>query len=225
MAEIINIEKVPSDSRDLVEKGLSVALKKKKLGKADINFIQIEKFLSGGKTGAVVFVARYGISETSPKSSKAKKKPVKKTTKKSAKMGEEQQEPTFTFVRVLKIAPRTICLSENEGYVKTRETLLDIFSQVEYFPEDEFIHEDKSYDKPKKFGILLYQDVGAISAATDLSGIATFFTNKINKLSTKKDDVKKFSLELSLLMQKEIFLGLKKGLYGNLQRKNVFFKN
>ncbi len=189
MSQIKNIEKIPEEVRELTELGLGEALKKGSLGKMKINFIQIENSLSGGKTGAVVFVARYGVKDKT------------------------------TFVRVLKIAAKEICESENEGYVKTRETLLDIFSQVEYYTEDEFVSDKNDY------GILLYQDVGTV-AASDLKGIAKYFTNKILKADNEhkpeiKEETEKFSRELSLLMQKEVFLGLKKGLYGNVKRKDV----
>ena len=193
MSKIKNIEKIPEESREVVEVGLGAALKKKSLGKTKINFVQIENSLSGGKTGAAVFVARYGITDKT------------------------------TFVRVLKIAPKEICESENEGYVKTRETLLDIFSQVEYYSEDEFP------SGKDKYGILLYQDIGTV-AASDLKGIAKYFTNKILKADNEnktesKEDTEKFSRELSLLMQKEVFLSLKKGLYGTVKRRDVNFSD
>lgn len=124
MANIQNIEKIPSELQDLVAAGLSSALERGKLGNTPIDFFQIENSLSGGKTGAAVLVARYGISG-------------------KGKTGS-------TFIRVLKIAPKDVCQSENEGYEKTKETLLDIFSQVEYFPSDEFVytethHTDKDH--------------------------------------------------------------------------------
>ncbi len=202
MSSIKNIEKIPEEARDVVEAGLGAALKKKSLGKTKIDFIQIENSLSGGKTGAAVFVARYGVSGKT------------------------------TFVRVLKIAPKDVCESENEGYVKTRETLLDIFSQVEYYTEDEFIHNVETGLRPvsttispETYGILLYQDVGTV-AASDLKGIAKYFTSKVLKADNEhkpeaKDETEKFSRELSLLMQKEVFLGLKKGLYGTVKRRDV----
>ncbi|MBP7283008.1 MAG: hypothetical protein KBA66_15600 [Leptospiraceae bacterium] len=225
MSQIKNIEKIPEEVRELTEIGLGAALKKGSLGKMKINFIQIENSLSGGKTGAVVLVARYGLVSLT-----------------------NRVEENTTFVRVLKIAPKEVCESENEGYVKTRETLLDIFSQVEYYTEDEFVYDHTTEkgglyrkdlinqvltiesptsqkDKSKTYGILLYQDVGTV-AASDLKGIAKYFTNKILKADNEhkseiKEDTEKFSRELSLLMQKEVFLGLKKGLYGTVKRRDV----
>jgi hypothetical protein len=61
MVNIQSIEKIPEEVRELTRVGLLSALKKGSLGKTKINFIQIENSLSGGKTGAVVFVARYGF--------------------------------------------------------------------------------------------------------------------------------------------------------------------
>ncbi len=208
MSLIKNIEQIPEEVRAMVDAGLTRALKKGSLGKTKIDFIQIENSLSGGKTGAVVFVARYG----------------------STLITKQGQEST-TFIRVLKIAPKDVCESENEGYVKTRELLLDIFSQVEYYPEDEFIHVetglktvstpnvDKS-NKPQQYGILLYQDVGTI-AASDLKGIAKYLTSRILTLPAHSVESEKFSRELSMLLQKDIFLGLKKGLYGTVKRRDV----
>ncbi len=192
MSKIKNIEKIPIEVRDIVEVGLGSALKKGTLGKMNIDFVQIENSLSGGKTGAVVLVARYG----------------------STTLTNQGQEAT-TFIRVLKIASKDICESENEGYVKTRETLLDIFSQIEYYTEDEFEYNSL------KYGILLYQDVGAI-ATSDLKGVARFVTGKVlesGELSPEKID--KFAMDLSLLLQKEVFLSLKKGLYGSIKRKDI----
>ncbi|MBK8395607.1 MAG: hypothetical protein IPL26_10235 [Leptospiraceae bacterium] len=237
-----------------------------------INFIQIENSLSGGKTGAVVFVARYGFTNAlDVEQTKSKKKSTSKTKETKSLDPKEKETQSgvpsgTTFVRVLKIAPKDVCESENEGYVKTRETLLDIFSQVEYYTEDEFVYdhttekgglyrkdlinqvltiEDSTIedhvstktgsdtkestasekDKPKDYGILLYQDVGTV-AASDLKGIAKYFTNKILVADKEhkpevKEETEKFSRELSLLMQKEVFLGLKKGLYGNVKRRDV----
>lgn len=198
MSSITNIEKIPEEIRSLVETGLLAALKKGSMGQAKINFVQIETSLSGGKTGAAVLVARYGIQVKKGKGRK--------------------EEAGATFIRVLKIAPKEVCQSENEGYVKTKEKLLDIFSQVEYYPEDEFELRGgygTASAAETKYGILLYQDVGTV-AASDLKGIAKYFTNKIKKISANTIESEKFSRELSLLMQKEVFLGLKKGLYGNL---------
>lgn len=198
MSVITNIGKLPPDLIPLVEAGLSHALKRGSLGQTKIDFIQIENALSGGKTGAAVFVARYGTEDSS-------------------------------FIRVLKIAPKESCHSENEGYVKTRETLLDIFSQVEYFPQDEFEYivtgeENKPVTENEKhsstFGILLYQDVGTI-AASDLKGIARYLLARILKMKLDSEEAEKLARELSLLLQKEVFLSLKKGLYGSLQRKEV----
>ena len=56
MSKIKNIEKIPIEVRDIVEVGLGSALKKGTLGKMNIDFVQIENSLSGGKTGAVVLV-------------------------------------------------------------------------------------------------------------------------------------------------------------------------
>jgi serine/threonine protein kinase len=190
-----NIEKIPKEVRALVESGLNSALKKESLGSVKINFIQIENSLSGGKTGAAVFVARYGLDT-------------------SLRPDKDKIDPTSSFIRVLKIAPRDVCESENEGYVKTRETLLDIFSQVEYHHEDEFEYTNNQY------GILLYQDVGTV-AASDLKGVAKYFTNRIMNMSVNAEEAEKFARELSLLLQKEVFLSLKKGLYGNVKRINT----
>jgi serine/threonine protein kinase len=195
MKQIKNIEKIPDEVRRLVESGLDSALSRGSLGSVKINFIQIENSLSGGKTGAAVFVARYGLdSNLSP--------------------DKELSLPNSSFIRVLKIAPKEVCQSENEGYVKTRETLLDIFSQVEYHQSDEFAFGDH------QFGILLYQDVGTV-AASDLKGVAKYFTNRIMNMSVDAEETEKFARELSLLLQKEVFLSLKKGLYGNVKRINA----
>ncbi|MCB1156365.1 MAG: hypothetical protein H7A25_21280 [Leptospiraceae bacterium] len=195
MNSIKNIEKIPETVRALVEAGLKSALKKGSLGTAKINYIQIENSLSGGKTGAAVFVARYGFDA-------------------SMQSDKEKFIQASSFIRVLKIAPREICESENEGYEKTRETLLDIFSQVEYHHEDEFEYSAKQY------GILLYQDVGTV-AASDLKGVAKYFTNRIMNMSVEAEETETFARELSLLLQKEVFLSLKKGLYGNVKRINT----
>lgn len=199
MSKITNISKIPEEIRNLVENGLMKSIEKGSLGKVKINFVQIENSLSGGKTGAAVFVARYGVADSKTETSGG-----------------------TTYIRVLKIAPKEVCESENEGYVKTRETLLDIFSQVEYYPEDEFEYNpaDKSNSAPTGYGILLYQDVGTV-AASDLKGVARYLTQKVLSLAPGAEQSENFSRELSLLLQKEVFLGLKKGLYGSLQRKDV----
>ena len=75
---IKNLNKIPSTERNLVERGLSNALRKKKLGGIPIDFIQIENFLSGGKTGAVVFVASYGLDKAPENSSKSVKSKISK---------------------------------------------------------------------------------------------------------------------------------------------------
>ncbi|MCB1178090.1 MAG: hypothetical protein KDK36_10965 [Leptospiraceae bacterium] len=196
MGSIVQIDKIPNNIRSLVKTGLGFALKKGILGQTPIDFVQIENSLSGGRTGAAVFVARYGISDKNNSDSK-------------------EESSGSTFIRVLKITLKDDCLSEKEGYVKTREILLDIFSEVEYYSQDEFTFQDKEY------GILLYQDVGAV-ATSDLKGVTDFLTKKILK-SNNSEEAEKFSRELSLLLQKEVFLGLKKGLYGRLQRKELNF--
>ena len=205
MTETKNLNYIPEISRALVEKGLESALKKGSLGGIPVNFIQIENSLSGGKTGAVVFVARYGyISNTSI--SEDPKSP-----------GMNRNENS-SFIRVLKVARKEICLSENIGYEKTKETLLDIFSQVEYHAEDEF--EFSLNGSPTEFGILLYQDVGTVSAG-DLRGIARYISFKLKDSDFSSKVFRKVSRELSLLLQKEVFLGLKKGLYGILKKRNL----
>ncbi len=198
-----NIEKIPEEVRALVETGLNSALKKESLGNTVINFIQVENSLSGGKTGAAVFVARYGFDS-------------------SLDLEKGKSIPASSFIRVLKIAPKEVCEAENEGYIKTRETLLDIFSQVEYHGSDEFEHTkiEEGIRKKGSYGILLYQDVGTV-AASDLKGVAKYFTNKIMNLSASAEETEKFARELSLLLQKEVFLSLKKGLYGNVKRINI----
>lgn len=198
-----NIEKIPEEVRALVETGLNSALKKESLGNTVINFIQIENSLSGGKTGAAVFVARYGFDS-------------------SLDLEKGKSIPASSFIRVLKIAPKEVCEAENEGYIKTRETLLDIFSQVEYHGSDEFEHTktEEGIQKKGSYGILLYQDVGTV-AASDLKGVAKYFTNKIMNLSASAEETEKFARELSLLLQKEVFLSLKKGLYGIVKRINI----
>jgi hypothetical protein len=215
MTQIINISKIPEEVRELVETGLGAALKKGRLGKTKIDYVQIENSLSGGKTGAVVFVARYGMGDVDT----AKPARAKKVTPSSVANGN-----ISSFIRVLKIAPKDVCESENEGYVKTRETLLDIFSQIEYYTEDEFEYNRKEAinrdSTVEKYGILLYQDVGTV-AASDLKGIAAYFTHKIMNLSQDSGEGDRFAKELSLLLQKEVFLGLKKGLYGTIKRRDV----
>ncbi|MBP9888319.1 MAG: hypothetical protein KBF93_18620 [Leptospiraceae bacterium] len=177
-----NIEKIPEEVRALVETGLNSALKKESLGNTVINFIQIENSLSGGKTGAAVFVARYGFDS-------------------SLDLEKGKSIPASSFIRVLKIAPKEVCEAENEGYIKTRETLLDIFSQVEYHGSDEFEHTktEEGIQKKGSYGILLYQDVGTV-AASDLKGVAKYFTNKIMNLSASAEETEKFARELSLLL-------------------------
>ena len=245
MANIQNIEKIPSELQDLVAACLSSALERGKLGNTPIDFFQIENSLSGGKTGAAVLVARYGISG--------------------------KEKTGSTFIRVLKIAPKDVCQSENEGYEKTKETLLDIFSQVEYFPSDEFVytethHTDKDHRRdeaqrrdaqrrdetqrrdlinqvltlgvpttmetsptmgqpdPETYGILLYQDVGTV-AASDLKGVAKYLTTYLREHSENLENIDKFAKEISLLLQKEVFLGLKKGLYKSVQKQEGSFAN
>lgn len=193
----VNIEKIPEEIRGLADAGLRSALKKGTLGKVPVNFIQIENYLSGGKTGAAVFVARYGVFT-----------------------GKDKSEGSMdsAFIRVLKIAQQDICESENEGYVRTRETLLDIFSQVEYYSEDEFVFSFDALSSEVKYGILLYQDVGTV-AASDLKGAAGYLQKKLFERPDSSEYAERFSRELSLLLQKEVFLGLKKGLYGTVRRK------
>ena len=132
MSAIIHIEKIPKEIRTLVEVGLTNAIKRGHLGQAKIDSIQIENSLSGGKTGAAVFVARYGVINSDEK-------------KNATALEQTESSTSSTFIRVLKIAPKDICEAENEGYIKTRETLLDIFSQVEYYPGDEFEDNGKQY--------------------------------------------------------------------------------
>ncbi|MCP5511018.1 MAG: hypothetical protein H7A24_04010 [Leptospiraceae bacterium] len=126
MAEILNIEKLSEKSRLIVETGLLAALKKGSLGGVSIDFIQIETSLSGGKTGAAVFVAKYGrkSSSTPEKNSEQDLHPIE--------IGKSE------FIRVLKIASKEICLVELKGFLITQEKQLDLFSQVGYFPSDEF---------------------------------------------------------------------------------------
>ncbi|MCB1177321.1 MAG: hypothetical protein KDK36_07060, partial [Leptospiraceae bacterium] len=93
MVDIKYIEKIPEVVRELVREGLGSALKKGKFGRIEVDYFQIETFLSGGKTGAVVFLARFGKSLA-----------VKKRAKKKAIKSDSNQESTF--IRVLKIATR-----------------------------------------------------------------------------------------------------------------------
>ncbi|MCB1177961.1 MAG: hypothetical protein KDK36_10315 [Leptospiraceae bacterium] len=196
MGSILQIEKIPESFRSLVETGLNSVLKRGSLADISVKFVQIEKFLSGGKTGAAVLVAKYG--ESQKKSSGAKKK-ISGTT----------------YIRVLKIAPKEFCTAEFDGYLKTNELNLDVFSNVNYDTKNEF-----SY-KRKKYGILIYQNVGTV-ATSDLNSVTDYITNKILKSKNQKD-ADKYSRELSLLLQKEVFIGLKKSLYGRVQRKQINF--
>lgn len=187
MQRITNLEKIPEEIRPLVEAGLTNAVKRGSLGQAKIDSIQIENSLSGGKTGAAVFVARYGVSAT--------KEISDGSTKKSKSKNETADNQDTTYIRVIKIAPKEVCQSENEGYVKTRESLLDIFSQVEYYEQDEFAYTriggyGIAATTDTEYGILLYQDVGTV-AASDLKGIARYFTNKILQLSTKQEEAER----------------------------------
>lgn len=84
MITVYKIEKIPEEVRDLVAFGLGSAIQKGSLGGVKVDTVQIEVSLSGGKTGAVVFVARYGVLK-------------------------EDFHSTSSFIRVLKIAPKTVC--------------------------------------------------------------------------------------------------------------------
>ncbi|MCP5513610.1 MAG: hypothetical protein H7A24_17105 [Leptospiraceae bacterium] len=202
-----NLEKIPEPSRPMVQKALESCLQKGSLGGVPIDFLEIQTFLSGGKTGAVVLVAKYGTSGLH--------KLKKKTLPKKSKPPIESVSKGSEFVRVLKVAKQEVCLLEQEGFLITQEKQFDLFSQVDYVPGDEF-----EWAK-ERFGILLYQDVGTLSAG-DLKGVAGFLTKQV--FSGRKES-ERFGKELSLLLQKEVFYGLKKGMYGSVRKKELNFSD
>lgn len=186
--KILGLDKLSDLTRNIVEIGFQKALEKGALGSTKIDSIQIENTLSGGRTNSVVFVAKYGILD----------------------------DEIPLRVRVIKVTSVENCLQEKNGYEITRNQFLDIFSQLEYFPEDDFEVSNK------KYGILLYQDVGTVSG-TDLKSFSKYVSHQIlqakgEELST---EIYKVADSISLLLQKEVFLNLKRGLYGRFSAREI----
>lgn len=188
--KILGLEKLSDSTRDIVEVGFTKALQKGTLGSTRIDSIQIENTLSGGRTNSAVFVAKYGILND--------ELPLR--------------------VRVMKVTSVENCFQEKNGYEITRNQFLDIFSQLEYFPEDDFEFSNS------KYGILLYQDVGTISG-TDLKSFSKYISYHILQGSEKADTPTTSELfladSISLLLQKEVFFNLKRGFYGKFSTLEV----
>ncbi|MCP5511017.1 MAG: hypothetical protein H7A24_04005 [Leptospiraceae bacterium] len=70
------------------------------------------------------------------------------------------------------------------------------------------------------YGILLYQDVGTL-AAGDLKGVARFLSGRI---FSGDQNSERFGRDLSLLLQKEVFYGLKRGVYGTVRKRELSFE-
>ncbi|MCB1192910.1 MAG: hypothetical protein H7A23_12000 [Leptospiraceae bacterium] len=185
------LEKIPNSVRHIVKKGLESAEEKGSLGNIPINYVQIENFLTGGYTGAIVFLATFGILDENP-------------------------DNITSFVRVVKIARSDICEMEYQGFSVTREMALDVFSQLNYEKTDNFEITNHENSEKLEYGILLYQDVGSV-AGTKPKSLSEYIIDEL--FSDHNKD--KFSQKVSNFLKNEIFFKLKKSLYQPIQEVKV----
>ncbi|MCB1177301.1 MAG: hypothetical protein KDK36_06960, partial [Leptospiraceae bacterium] len=191
MENLKQLEIIPEKSRAIVEEGLSAILKRRRLGGYNLDYIQIENFLSGGKTGAIVFAASFGLKE---KSLEGK------------------------YYRVLKIALGNICRNEKAGADLNEKLQLDTFSNLTYSSEDDFLFENPKTGEKENYGVLLYQDIG-IASENKLQNFYSALSEAMNNPNMGK--AKRLCLNLSSQLQKEIFSGLKRSLYKLLKEEKV----